>query len=86
MLLKTTSQFLLDLGDYILQVGVRERLAVPCQYLYDKDGVDLGIVLLIAILVPVDTFLHPLLGSRLQHGHIVIFLWIGGVSDQNAIF
>ena len=84
--LKAFPQPLLDGGDHIVQVGVRNSGPTARQHLNDKDRVDQGVVLLIGVLIPMGAFLAPLVRGGLQDGHVIGFLRVVRVGDHDAVF
>ena len=79
-----TNPFLYFYKD-ILQIGIRQRTAVPLAHLYDKHRVYIGIVLLGRVLMPALTLLQPFIHSGFQKHNIIIFFRIIRVSNDDSI-
>ena len=66
-----------------VQIGCGNLMPAAVLNLDDEDRIDLSVVLLVAILIPVLTFLLPLICGCLQHCHIISALL--GVGDDDPI-
>ena len=86
MLRKAPARAGLDLGKAIVQIGIGNGLARAALHLDHKHGIDLGVVLLRAVLIPMEALILPFIGGSLQHGHIVPSRSILRVSDNDAVF
>ena len=75
--------FLYDAKAFI-QISGGDLVSAAVLHLDHKNRIYLSVVLLIAILIPVLTFLLPLIRGRLQHCHIISAVL--GVGDDDPIF
>ena len=76
----------LDLGKAVVQISIGNGLARAALHLDHEHGIDLGIMLLRAVLIPVEALILPFISGSLQHGHIVPARSILRVSDNDAVF
>ena len=65
-------------------VSCRYCLSVSTSYLNNEHRIDLLIVLFAGILIPMEAFVFPLIGSNLQYSHIVIGIGVFRIFDHNA--
>ena len=76
----------LDLGKAVIQIGIGNGLACATLHLDHEHGIDLGIMLLRAVLIPMEALILPFISRSLQHSHIVPARSILRVSDNDAVF
>ena len=80
------SYFFFNLGEYILQIGIRNRSSGSLAYLYNEYRVYIRVMLFICVLIPSTAFFLPLLYGCFQKDDIIILGRIFGVGDNNAVF
>ena len=84
-LLETEACPLLNLPEAVIQVSIGNAAAGLVLYLNHENRIHICVVLLLAILRPVLPFLLPVIGSSLQHGHILASRGILRIGDDDSV-
>ena len=83
--LETESCPLLNLPEAVIQIGIGDAAAGLVLHLNHEHRIHVGVVLLLTILRPVLPFLLPVIGSSLQHGHILASRGILRIGDDDSV-
>ena len=75
---------LFDFQQAIVEISSGDLTAAAVLNLNDKDRIDVGIVLFIAILCPMLPLVFPFIRCRLKHSHIVVHAV--GIGDNDSVF
>ena len=76
----------LNFSKAIIQIGVSQFTSATIQNLDNHDWVDIGIVLLKAVLRPVLPLLFPVISGCLENRHIIVYGVFLRIGDDNPIF
>ena len=85
-LFKTIAGSTFNRAQGFIEICLGDFIGSGIFHLNDKNRIDVSIVLLIAILLPVSPFLSPLVGCRLQDGHIFSNCCFLRIGNDNAVF
>lgn len=83
--LETESCPLLNLPEAVIQIGIGDAAAGLVLHLNHEHRIHVGVVLLLTILRPVLPFLLPVIGSSLQHSHILASRGILRIGDDDSV-
>ena len=83
--LETEACPLLNLPEAVIQVSIGNAAAGLVLHLNHEHRIHIGVVLLLTILSPVLPLLLPVIGSSLQHSHILASGGILRIGDDDSV-